>query len=410
MAGDRRGECARRPPGTQHNGGFAVPAHSRSRLASDARGGGSRPRVACDRGVPQLVCEREVDQDDRAQQSGERHQRQRIVRCIHPAARIRVEEDEDRAEREGESAGDADGTERREFLEAECARVEHRWVGWGVGALAMQHSRTRPTGWRWRQRATIGRRTRVTNRVDSPTRPILAWARAHLVLTESRRRSHLADLTLLLVALTGNIASGKSSVAAMLVARGATLIDADVLARRAVDVGTPAYDAIVKRWGAPILLPDGGLDRGALRRIVFQQSDELRALNAIVHPVVERMRADLVGSARGRGDRLVVCDIPLLFENNLADGFDRIVLVDAPRPLRLDRLARDRGLRETEAMAMIAQQMPADLKRARADFVIDNDRTLGALESRVDEVWRALADEADTMAQRDSLTLAPPRG
>ncbi len=215
---------------------------------------------------------------------------------------------------------------------------------------------------------------------------------------------------MLLVALTGNIASGKSSVASMFAARGATLIDADVLARLAVRVGTPGYDAIVRRWGSSVLSADGVLDRGALRGIVFEQPEELRALNAIVHPVVERMRSELLSSARARGDRLVICDIPLLFENNLADGFDRIVLVDAPRPLRLERLVRDRGLRETEAMAMIAQQMPADLKRARADFVIDNDSTRDALAQRVDEVWRALSAEADADAHRDSLTLAPPHG
>ena len=215
---------------------------------------------------------------------------------------------------------------------------------------------------------------------------------------------------MLLVALTGNIASGKSTVASMFVARGATLIDADILARRAVRVGTPGYDLIVARWGDSVLSADGVLDRGALRRIVFDEPDELRALNAIVHPVVERMRAELVGDARRRGDRIVVCDIPLLFENNLVDGFDRVVLVDAPRPLRLDRLVHDRGLRETEAMAMIAQQMPADLKRARADFVIDNDGSRETLEQRVDEVWHALVVEAERVAQRDSLTLAPPRG
>jgi len=215
---------------------------------------------------------------------------------------------------------------------------------------------------------------------------------------------------MLLVALTGNIASGKSSVAALLVARGATLIDADLLARLAVRVGTPGYDAIVKRWGQEVLSADGVLDRGVLRRIVFEQPEELRALNAIVHPEVERMRAGLLGEARARGDRIVVCDIPLLFEANLTGGFDRIVLVDAPRSVRLERLVRDRGLRETEAMAMIAQQMPADLKRARADFVIDNDSTPEALEQRANEVWDALSSEVDRVAQRDSLTLAPPRG
>lgn len=215
---------------------------------------------------------------------------------------------------------------------------------------------------------------------------------------------------MLLVALTGNIASGKSTVARSFVAQGATLIDADVLARHAVRVGTPGYDAIVKRWGNTVLSADGVLDRGALRHIVFEHPDELQALNGIVHPEVERMRTELVAAARARGDRIVVCDIPLLFEKNLTAGFDRIVLVDAPRSVRLERLVRDRGLRETEAMAMIAQQMPADLKRARADFVIDNDGTREALEQRANEVWRALSAEADGMAQRNSLTLAPPRG
>ncbi|NUO62216.1 MAG: dephospho-CoA kinase [Gemmatimonadaceae bacterium] len=216
---------------------------------------------------------------------------------------------------------------------------------------------------------------------------------------------------MLLVALTGNIASGKSTVAKLLVARGATLIDADVLARRAVRVGTRGYDAIVSRWGRDVLAPDGVLDRAALRRRVFGQPDELHELNAIVHPEVERMRNELVAEARARGDRVVVCDIPLLFEANLTEGFDRIVLVDAQRPVRLERLVRDRGLREPEAMQMIAQQMPADLKRARADFVVDNDGTRESLERRVDEVWRALAAEAAAGARSgDSLTLAPPHG
>jgi dephospho-CoA kinase len=215
---------------------------------------------------------------------------------------------------------------------------------------------------------------------------------------------------MLLVALTGNIASGKSTVSRLLVERGATLIDADVLARDAVRSGTPGYDAIVERWGNAVLQADGALDRGALRRRVFDRPDELRELNAIVHPEVERKRADLVSQARARGDSVVVCDIPLLFENNLVDGFDRVILVDAPRPVRLERLVRDRGLRETEAMAMIAQQMPADLKRARADFVIDNDSTREALAQHVDDVWHALDTEMRARRATDSLTLAPPRG
>jgi dephospho-CoA kinase len=203
---------------------------------------------------------------------------------------------------------------------------------------------------------------------------------------------------MLLVGLTGNIGSGKSTVAQLLGERGATIIDADVLARRAVEQGTTAYRGIVERWGTSILAPDGGVDRAALRRIVFSEPAELEQLNALVHPEVERMRVALVEQARQRGDRLVVCDIPLMFERKLTDGFDCIVLVDAPRPVRLDRLVRERGLRETEAMAMIVAQMPAELKRARADFVIDNEGTLTQLDERVTEVWSALQAEADAAA------------
>ena len=200
---------------------------------------------------------------------------------------------------------------------------------------------------------------------------------------------------MLLVGLTGNIASGKSTVAQLLSERGATIIDADVLARRAVERGSKAFDAIVRRWGTSILSPDGHLDRAALRRVVFGNPNELEALNEIVHPEVERLRELRIAEARGRGDRIVVCDIPLLFEKKMADNFDRIVLVDAPRPLRLERLVSDRGLRETEAMDMIAAQMPAELKRARADFVVDNATTLTELEGRVNDVWASLVQEAE---------------
>ena len=202
---------------------------------------------------------------------------------------------------------------------------------------------------------------------------------------------------MLLVGLTGNIGSGKSTVAQLLSERGATIIDADVLSRRAVETGTDAHRAIAGRWGTSVLSADGTLDRAALRRLVFSDPAELEQLNAIVHPEVERMRAELVERARQRGDRVVVCDIPLLFEKRITDRFDRIVLVDAPRPMRLERLVRERGLKETEAMDMIVAQMPAELKRARADVVIDNDATLTALDQRVGEVWDALQAAADTM-------------
>jgi dephospho-CoA kinase len=201
---------------------------------------------------------------------------------------------------------------------------------------------------------------------------------------------------MLLVGLTGNIASGKSTVAQLLSERGATIIDADVLARRAVERGSTAFDAIVRRWGTSVLSPDGDLDRVALRRAVFGNPKELEALNDIVHPEVERLREQRIAEARARGDRIVVCDIPLLFEKKMADRFERILLVDAPRPLRLERLVSDRALRETEAMDMIAAQMPAELKRARADFVIDNASTLTELERRVNDVWASLVQDAES--------------
>ena len=207
---------------------------------------------------------------------------------------------------------------------------------------------------------------------------------------------------MLLVGLTGNIGSGKSTVAQLLSERGATIIDADVLSRRAVEQGTPGHRAIVERWGSSILAADGSLDRAALRRIVFGDQAELEQLNSLVHPEVERMRAALVELARDRGDRLVVCDVPLLFERRMTESFDRIVLVDAPRPVRLERLVRERGLRETEAMDMIVSQMPAELKRARADFVIDNDGTITQLDQRVTDVWSAVRQEADEMASATS--------
>jgi dephospho-CoA kinase len=228
--------------------------------------------------------------------------------------------------------------------------------------------------------------------VPSEKRGGACRARARVLIWPSTIRD---SMHMFLVGLTGNIGSGKSTVAQLLSERGATIIDADVLARRAVEVGTAAYAGIVERWGTSILGADGMIDRGALRRIVFSDQQQLEQLNLIVHPEVERMRASLVELARQRGDRLVVCDIPLLFERRMTEAFDRIVLVDAPRPVRLERLVRERGLRETEAMDMIVAQMPAELKRARADFVIDNDGTLTQLDLRVSEVWSALLAAAE---------------
>jgi dephospho-CoA kinase len=209
---------------------------------------------------------------------------------------------------------------------------------------------------------------------------------------------------MLLIGLTGNIASGKSTVARLLSERGATIIDADVLARRVVEPGMPAFDEIVRRWGTQVVALDGSLDRDALRRLVFSQPEQLEELNQIVHPEVAAYRDRLVNEARARGDRLVVQDIPLLFERGIVDQFDRIVLVDAPRPMRLERLMRERGLSETDAMDMITAQMPAELKRARADYIIENVGTVRELEERVSEVWHALEREAAAHAEASAVS------
>jgi dephospho-CoA kinase len=196
-----------------------------------------------------------------------------------------------------------------------------------------------------------------------------------------------------LIGLTGNIASGKTAVADMFAERGAVIVDADVLAREAVSKGSPALGAITEKWGKDVLDAEGNLDRSSLRHIVFQNQSDLDALNEIVHPEVARLRAREIEAAKGRGDKFVVCVIPLLFERHLADEFDTIVLVDAPRSLRLERIVHDRGIDEAEAMEMIASQMPADLKRARADFVIENAGSLEELEEEVDRVWEEIAGD-----------------
>ena len=199
---------------------------------------------------------------------------------------------------------------------------------------------------------------------------------------------------MLIVGLTGNIASGKSAVAAQLASLGALIIDADILAREAVEPGRPALAAIETRWGRGVLRRDGSLDRAALRRIVFTDPAERAALDAIVHPAVARLRHAAVETARRRGEPLVVCDIPLLFEAGLEGTVDRIVLVDAPAEVRRDRIVRDRGLSPEEADSMIAAQMPSEAKRARAHYVIDNDGALEELEARVDALWEWMQQEA----------------
>jgi dephospho-CoA kinase len=196
------------------------------------------------------------------------------------------------------------------------------------------------------------------------------------------------------VALTGNIASGKSTVAALFQRWGATIIDADQLAREVQVPGSPVLQAIAARFGEEFLGPGGELRRDALRRRIMGDATALADLNRIVHPEVLRRRAQREAEARARGDRIVVSDIPLLFEAADPSAFDAIVLIDAPEPIRRSRLIADRGLSDEEAERMMAWQRPSGLKRSRSTIVIDNDGDFAALEHAASKAWTALVARA----------------
>lgn len=196
------------------------------------------------------------------------------------------------------------------------------------------------------------------------------------------------------VGLTGNIAAGKSAVAELFRRWGATVIDADEIVRELQAPGGPVMRAIAERFGKSVVEADGSLDRPALRRRVMADPDALAALNRIVHPAVHARRAELMAAAESRGDRLVVSDIPLLFEAADPSEFDVVVLVDAPEEVRLARLIAHRGLDVEEARRMIRAQLPAQGKRARSDYVIENDGDPAALERAARVVWLAMQSRA----------------
>jgi dephospho-CoA kinase len=200
------------------------------------------------------------------------------------------------------------------------------------------------------------------------------------------------------VALTGNIAAGKSTVVDLFHRWGATIIDADALAREAQTPGGEVLAAIAGRFGADVLASDGTLDRAALRGKVMGDQAALDALNQIVHPAVRRRRDELLREAGAAGDLLVVNDIPLLFEALDPTQFDAVVLVDTSAALRRTRLRTMRGLSNDEADRMIAAQMPAERKRGQSDFVIENEGSLKQLERRARTVFDDLRHRAAVAA------------
>lgn len=199
---------------------------------------------------------------------------------------------------------------------------------------------------------------------------------------------------MLSVALTGNIGAGKTTVAQLFKQWGATIIDADQLVRDIQSPGEPAVTHIVDRFGPTVIKDDGTLDRAALRAKVLADPAALADLNRIIHPEVHRRRLKLLEQARAQGDKIVVSDIPLLFEADDPAAFDAVVLVDAADAIRRTRLVELRGLSPAEADFMMEAQMPAAAKRARSHFVIENNRDLPALERAAAIVWESLIARA----------------
>ncbi|MFB6567746.1 dephospho-CoA kinase [Streptomyces noursei] len=190
------------------------------------------------------------------------------------------------------------------------------------------------------------------------------------------------------VGLTGGIGAGKSAVSRLLASYGAVIVDADKIAREVVEPGTPGLAAVVAEFGADVLTPDGTLDRPKLGALVFSDPEKLKALNAIVHPLVGARSAELEASAGT--DAVVVHDVPLLTENGLAPLYDLVVVVDATPETQMDRLVRLRGMTPDEAAQRMAAQASRRERLAVADLVIDNDGPLEALEPQVREVWERL--------------------
>lgn len=199
------------------------------------------------------------------------------------------------------------------------------------------------------------------------------------------------------VGLTGGVGSGKSTVARLLAEHGATIIDADAIAREVVEPGTPGYDAVVAHFGDAVVRPDGALDRPALAAIVFADDEQRNALNGIVHPLVGARMAELMQGAPPGA--VVVWDVPLLVENGLASEFDLVLVVEADVEIRVARLAA-RGMDEQDARARMARQASDEQRRAVAGQVIRNDGSLDELRARVDHVWGEIARRASAAQER----------
>lgn len=187
------------------------------------------------------------------------------------------------------------------------------------------------------------------------------------------------------IGLTGGVASGKSTVSAILAELGAVVIDADLLAREVVAPGTDGLAAVVEEFGPDVLAADGSLDRPRLGALVFADSERRQALEAVIHPRVRARAAEIEASAPPGS--VVVHDIPLLTETGQAVSFDAVVVVDVPTEVQVDRMVRIRGMSEDEARARIAAQADRDARLAIATYVVDNTGSFDELRARVEELY-----------------------
>jgi dephospho-CoA kinase len=186
------------------------------------------------------------------------------------------------------------------------------------------------------------------------------------------------------IGLTGGIGSGKSTVSALLAARGAVIVDADRIAREVVEPGTPGLARIVEAFGEPVLAADGSLDRAALAAVVFADPEARRQLDGIVHPLVRARAAELAAAAPPGA--VVVNDVPLLVETGQASSYDLVLVVEADPATRVSRLVQ-RGLTAEDARSRMAVQASDEQRRAVADVVLDNSGTVEQLAEQVDRLW-----------------------
>lgn len=194
----------------------------------------------------------------------------------------------------------------------------------------------------------------------------------------------------ILIGLTGGIASGKSTVSSMLAAKGLPIVDADKVARQVVEPGTKGLRDIANQFGPQMIDQNGQLDRHHLAEVVFDDPAKRRVLNQILQPTIKDEIHRQVESYRSDGQRIIVLDIPLLFETGYAADCDRIVVVNVKEDVQLKRLMARNGYNQTEALERIRAQMPLKAKAARADVVIDNNGNRQDLKKAVDAFMTTL--------------------